>query len=398
MKTLTNLLFTLCLVMISFALKAQNPGGAKLEFDNGKLDKAKEMIDKAIEDPKHNVKSKTWYYRGLIYAGIAGDQTGMYQKLDNDPVQKALDSYKKAMSLEPEKKGSYKDAEKAVADLYGPAVNFGIKCYNEEKLEDAVKCFVVAQQAKPNDLIALVYGGEIAYGAKNYDVFKSSMEKLVQIPLADYTAYNTGKEEKQQFKKQDYWGKLAFYYRDNEKDSNKAIEACKQGLKEFPGENLLSGILMEMYVKENKLEDAVKEAEAQIQKNPNDSRIQLNYGIILEKVGRADDAIKAYEKAVALDPSSFDAQYNLGAVSFNKGAAIMTKVNAMDLGEYNKKGKEEEAKAAKEFEKALPFFEKLYTMKPKEMQVLSPLATIYKILKLKDKEEKINNEIKALMD
>jgi tetratricopeptide (TPR) repeat protein len=377
---------------------AQAPGAAKLELDNGKLDKAKEIIEKSVQDPKHSLKSKTWYYRGLIYAAIAGDATGLYAKLDDDPAQKALDSYKKAMELEPEKKGSYKDAEKGITDLYGPAMNFGIKCYNDKNLEGAVKAFMIGQTANPKDLVALVYGGELALELKKYDDFKASMEKLVALPLADFATYNTGKDEKQQFKKQDYYARLAFYYRDQDNNPDKAIEYCKNGLKEIPGDNLLQSLLMELYAKNNKFDDALAEAKTVTEKNPTDYKGFLNLGIIYEKLGKTEEAVKAYEKAVSIDPSSFDALYNLGAVYYNKGAQIMTKVNAMDLNEYNKKGKAEEELAAKEFQKAQPHFEKLYTMKPKEMQVLTPLSTIYRMTKQMDKAEKVMNEIKALGD
>lgn len=54
--------------------------------------KAAEFIDKAIEDPKANVKEKTWRYRANIYTNLAADST-LYTQVP-DALEKAAESLK----------------------------------------------------------------------------------------------------------------------------------------------------------------------------------------------------------------------------------------------------------------------------------------------------------------
>ena len=59
----------------------------------------------------------------------------------------------------------------------------------------------------------------------------------------------------------------------------------------------------------------------------------------------------------------------------------MKKVNAMDLKEYQAKGKKSEAEAYAEFEKSLPFFEKCYKINPEDEGTRTSLKKVYTSLK-----------------
>ncbi|NJO03124.1 MAG: hypothetical protein HC880_16885 [Bacteroidia bacterium] len=70
----------------------------------------------------------------------------------------------------------------------------------------------------------------------------------------------------------------------------------------------------------------------------------------------------------------------------------------MPLDEYNKRGKEVEDNAKVEFEKALPYFEKLYAKEENKnnTQVLRPLAQIYAIMGKKDKSDEMMKRLEIL--
>lgn len=360
---------------------AQNPGTAKIHLDAGKLDKAKEAIDLAIEDPKHNVKSKTWMYRGMIYAAIAGDLTKIYINLDKDALQKAMDSYKKAMELEPEKKGSYKEAQDAIKNLHPTAINVGVMRYQDKDDRGAMNAFVLAQTTNPADTIPYIYAGEMALSLKENEIYKNSMEKLLGLQLKE---------------KPKYFANLTFFYRDMEQNVAKAREIVEKGLKEFPGDKTLNALKLEFDVKENKLDEAISGIKKQIEDNPKDAKNYLNLGIVYEKQEKFEDAFQLYNKCIELDPTNYDANFNAGALYYNRGANILKIVNNMELSEYNKKGKQEEDKAKEEFKKALPYFEKLYGLHPKDTRVLDPLQKLHQTLGNKEKAEKLLKEISDL--
>lgn len=399
MKTLKTLLFTLIAITCYSYSFAQNPGSAKISLDEGKLDKAKEAIDKAMLNEKHTVKAKTWLTRGLIYSTIANTPKELLSKMNvsaENADEIALESFNKALELEPdEKKSDNKETKKAMKEILYPAfLNSAINAYNDARKKDddespetkklyetaLAKCKMAAK-LNDQDTLVHVIAVTCAYPLKDMETVKNSSESLVKNP---------------NFKGKDfYYQVLAFYYRDTAKDNTKAIEYTKEGLKLAPNDKNMQGLLLDLYIKENKIDEAVADVKRQVDANPTDAEALFRLGILYEKLGKFDEALAAYNKSNDIKPG-FDPTYNAGALFFNKGAEILKETNAMALDEYNKKGKAEEARANVEFEKARPYFEKLYIMDATNMQVLGPLSTIYTRLGLKDKAAKISKEIEAI--
>lgn len=381
----------------TFNVLAQGPEAAKIELDATKIDKAKEIIDKVMENPKHNVKSKTWYYRGLIYKAIADDRTGIYSKIDTNPVEKSIESFKKAMELEPLKKGYYKESEKGLADMFTPAFNFAVVSYQRKDNVGAMKAFWVAHRLQPDNLQVLSYATQFAFDNKDDALYEEGLIKMVNTPLAKYEEYNkTQEKEEAKIKKASFWQQIAFFVRDTKKDAAKTEEYCKAGLKEFPEDKILQSILLEMYGKAGNYDAALQEAERQVQANPKDLKALQNLGIIYEKLGKEDKALEVYKKAIAVEPNSPEANYGLGAYHFNKGAVIMKVISEMDMPTYNKKGKAEEIKAGAFFKEAMPYFEKINSIKPNDSKTLSILMQIYDVLGMKDKKDKTSKQLEAL--
>lgn len=101
-KTLYLLLFYL----IGNSLLAQNKlTNAIYHWKQNELDKAKELIDAAVEDTLFSDKSSTWYYRGTIYKELFKSREAENKKSSSRQV--AVESFKKALDLESE--GTYAD-------------------------------------------------------------------------------------------------------------------------------------------------------------------------------------------------------------------------------------------------------------------------------------------------
>lgn len=388
-KKILPLIFSL---LLSEYIIAQSPASAMIAFNEGNLEKAKERIEKSILEPKHFEKSKTWYYRGLIFKAIAEKQIQQSSiQIDDNPIEKSLVSFQKALLIEPNDKQSAKE----ITDLYNPAITYGLKLYKENKLESALSAFEIGQNLKPNDLFTLIYCEYISFSLKKNEKYKSVLQRLINIPLEDYNNYNGGKEENNKINKQVYYAKLANYFKDEEKDLVKADVYCKKGLKEFPDENILRSTLLDIYFKGNKFNEAIGEAKALIQKNPNNSRAYFNLGVIYENLGQTNNLIDAYEKAVLLDPKYYDALYNLGAYFYNRGAEILNNYSAIDSNKITQSDKANFDNGIKEFIKAQPYFEKLNKEYPNDLLVLKTLLNIYikteQIEKAKMIQEKLNS-------
>lgn len=394
MKKITSTLLVVGGLVLNSQSFAQTPAVAKLSLDEGKLDKAKEQIDKACANEKHVLKAKTWLYKGMIYTAIANDQTNIYKKLDDGTFAiTAYEAFAKALEIEPANKEV--EPEKT-GKLYPALLNTSVerlnvanKALKEAKAEEAnakfaqaIKNAEYAGMINPKDTLPPYLSMSAAYSSKSYDAFVKASDLLIKHPdtkdKATYCEY------------------LASYYYSIAKDSKKALEVAQMGVK-FGGTEYLQKLVVELLNQGGNADEAINAVKDNIKKNPNDAQNYFNLGVLLEKTKKYDEAIQAYEKAIAINNLT-DAVYNAGALYFNKGVEILKVVNDMSLEDYNKKGKAESAKGDAEFKKALPYFEKLYLLDAKNKGTLDILIQLYEKLKMKDKEEKMKKEREALGD
>ena len=141
MKFFKNTLTLCCAILLVANVWAQNPGTAKLHLDNGDIDKAKNAIDKALENPKHTEKAKTWLYRAMIYRSISNDEK-MRSKTP-DAAYVSYESIKKCLEIEPDNSEAKKEYE---TQTYNALINAAIVASQEagkntknEKTTDAEK-------------------------------------------------------------------------------------------------------------------------------------------------------------------------------------------------------------------------------------------------------------------
>lgn len=417
-----------CIILLSLTIAngyAQSPTAAKIALDAGTLDKAKEKIDEAETNEKNKEKFDLYYFKGLIYAGIANDQTGLYKELDDDPVRKAKAAYDIAKTKAVTKKGDpdkkkLAQLSEAMKTLGAISLNFGVSKYqlaadadtdaDEEKFfGSALEHFLLTQDllefkegaTDPVDQqnnttlgYAYSYAADIAYRLEKTDAFEKSIDKVIS-KLPDSKS------------KTRYYALYAFHLKDKANNKEKALEIAEQGIKADSSKldednyKLLQNLALNLYVDLNKIDQALASVQATIDADPKNPTNYFNKGILYEKQGEFEKAIAAYEESINIKPT-FDALYNAGALYFNKGAEIKKEADQLPLAEYNKKGKAIEDKAKVEFEKAMPYFEKLYTMQladndDDKLRVLGPLSQLYNIFNQKDKAKKIDAEVKVLM-
>ena len=86
------------------------------------------------------------------------------------------------------------------------------------------------------------------------------------------------------------------------------------------------------------------------------------------------------DKALAVDPNNFDANYQIGVYYFNEAVAMKRSVDAMDMAQYAKTGKESDGKVCGKFKQALPYFIKAKSVK-EEPDLLDNLKNTENILK-----------------
>jgi len=93
-------------------------------------------------------------------------------------------------------------------------------------------------------------------------------------------------------------------------------------------------------------------------------------------------AKKYYSETLEIEASNSTAVYSTGALYYNRAAAMLTELIAMEeKGDYSKAAMDKQtairADIQKEFENALPYFQKAEKLNPNDMNTLLALKEIY---------------------
>lgn len=392
MKRTTILFILLFAVSGVFAQKGRVTAALTYK-DAGKLDKAVEAIEEAVNP--NNPKSEgsiswpnTWDARGDIYQEIFRSKDENVKKLSADPLTVAFESYMKAMELD-EKNRLSKGLKVKLTLLISELNNQAVSAFNEENYEKAMKSFEqvmsiektpVYKMDDPNsvDTAVIFNAGLAAYNAQNYD-------KAIQYykEAAKYK-YNGAKT----------YSLIANSYF-LKKDTVTGLNELQEGLKEYSTNGGLLVEIINVYLNANKVDDAMKYLNIAIETDPTNASYYFAKGTLYDKLQNTQEAVKSYEKAIELKSDYFDAYYNLGALYFNLGVKQIDVANSIPSNQPDKYDIEKN-KADAEFKKAIPFMEKAHEINPTDKFTMESLKTLYYRLGILDKHAEMIEKLKNI--
>jgi len=356
--------------------------------DVKELVKAKEYIDIAEGHEKSMLESKTWYYKGQIYAALSGLADN--KELSEGASLAAYEAYQKSVDLEKseKRKKHTKDAMNGLFLLSPSFYNEGYAFFKDQKYKEAYGNF--AKVLEINEMAAKTSkdaGGSVdtnavlaaAYAADKCDMKPEAKKHYTQLMDMKY-------EDAAIFQS------LARIYRD-EGDAAKADEILAKGREMFPDNSALIIDEINRLLAEGKDEEAVAQMEEAIKLDPQNATLYFAMGAAFDKKGDAERAIENYQKSIDLKPEYFDANYNLGAVYYNQAAEKTKEASSLDLNDqanYDRlKGESDEL-----FKKALPYFEKALALNGEDRNNLIALKEIYARLNQFDKAKEIGEKLK----
>jgi len=343
---------------------------------SGDYDLAKENIDAASVHPKTMAQGKTWYYRGQIYEGIYLSPEEKYAPLKEGALLEATEAYEKAMEI-----GSKMYTDREVRNRYRRMANLcfsqGVTYYNEKDYKTAITYFETCQRVKASfdvvDSLAL-YNEALAYeNLENYDKAITGYKKCIEINYNAEICY----------------GNLAYIYQ-GQGDEEAMLSIVKEGRQKFPNNQDLLTTEINLYLKQNKLAEALDNLNLAIGNDPGNAILLFARGTIFNNSEDVEKAEADYLKAIELKPDYFDALYNLGALYFNLGADKINDANEVVENSLYKKLKEE---ATAYFEKALPYLEKAHELNPSDKSTMESLKQLYVRLGQTEKYNAINEKL-----
>lgn len=363
-----------------------NINKAKMMWEKGDLPGAQEMIDAATTYEKTMNDGKTWYYRGLIYASIDTTSNADHRALSNNAMEVALESFAKAESMD-DGKGYALISTFGIATLdqqlngwYGHYFNEAVLSYEAEDFETAIDKFMSAAKIMPTDTNSVQ---NAAYAAINGENNEKALELLQET-------VNRGS------KNLNIYLNIVQLHMTNE-NLEKALEVTRQAKKVFPTNNMLNRQEVDLLRKLGKLDEAIEQLKIAISNEPDNALLPFFLGILYEEAEDEANAIVWYDKAIEVDPTYYDAAFNKAAMQYNKGTEIQKEKNLLGYSkEDQKKAKELEPKIKQAFADAIPAWEKLYEIRPKERDVLERLIYMYDLTGQSTKADKMEKELNAL--
>lgn len=344
----------------------------------GKLDLAKENIDKAVQHEKTKDDAKTWFYYGNTYIQLATTEDEAYKDLDPDALQKAYEGYMKCMELD--EKETYK--LQIIQDMTVIGNNYyarGLDFYNNNEYKDAYQQFSKAVEVNKSldmgvDTLAIYAAAMSAMSGGLNDEAKTLYTELAGLNYNKAVIYSD----------------LANIYKE-EGDLEKAKEVLQEGIDKFPNDAGVLFAKINILLEEQKYDKVIESLESAIQLAPDNYTLYFVQGQSYESMKEIDNAEAAYLKAIEINPEYTDAYYNLGALHYNKGVEKYSKANELPLDavdEYNKMA----AEANKDFLDAQPYFEKAFEALPDDENLKNSLKQIYQKTKQNDKLTELNNQ------
>ena len=340
-------------------------------------------IEQAIQNPKANVKNKTWRYRGEIYLNISKD-SALFAAYP-DALMRAKDSYMKAQELD--SKGSYaSEIQVGLGQVQMAASNAGIGNYNTGNFGAAGAFFdlgaEIAQAFDATDTMA-IYNSALCY------------EKAGEVDLA-VARYRACADIEYQVPNVFLF--ISNLYRENGREGE-ALETLAEARGLYPREQSLIIEELNIYLTNEEFDKAKENLALAAEQDPTNEILWFSLGSVLDNLGNADEAIEAYKKALGVKADYFDANYNLGALYFNQAVQGINAANDMWKPRMTKaesdaqKQLEDDAKAL--FETAKPYLEAAHATDADDLETMRSLRDIYARTGDDDKMLELTAKIKA---
>ena len=313
-KNMRNFATLMALAAISFQGLAQKEVVSAYNANKeGDYATAASYIEQAIENPKANVKNKTWRYRGEIYLNISKDST-LFAAFP-DALTIAKDSYMKAKELDT--KGSYaQECQIGLGQVQMAASNAGIAQYNTGDFGRAGGFFdlsaEIASAFEATDTMAL-YNSALCYEkAGNVELAVARYQACADI---EYQVPNV-------------FLFISNLYRTSGQEEL-ALQTLADARKAYPREQSLIIEELNIYLMNEEFDKAKENLALAAEQDPTNEILWFSLGSVLDNLGNAEEAIEAYLKALEVKADYFDANYNLGALYFNQAVQGINEANDM---------------------------------------------------------------------
>ncbi len=387
-------------------------------LDDSKVDDLAEaggLLETMLGDSEIGGTFKTLKLAAQVYAAMSvADQKGMIAGTIDKPrfaesTLQAYDHWVKAHGAA-EKKFEVKEGLAGIAESARYLNNLGFNKYEAGNAEGALKLFektLAADKLLKDNSMDGVLATDSAYhnqlfitsamatSAGQLDKAEGYLQQLIEVGYQDPLVYSN------------------LYKIYEEKDPEKAVSYLEQGRKAFPNDVNMLFTEINYYLKQGRLEELTGKLQKAIEAEPNNASVRSTLGNVYDQLyqkeheaGNGDKSMeyfgqaeKYYNEALSIDQGALETNYSLGALYYNKAVIHVKEMNEL-ADDYSKEGtRKYEAKKAEamvEFDRSLPYFEKAYSINPKDRNTLIALREIYVRKDMFDKSNEMKEQLEAI--
>lgn len=353
---------------------------ASSALSSGKLDKAKECIDRALKDASLQDEARAYFTKGEIYQAIAEDPTGLYKKLDPHAASLAYDAYMKALELD--RKGKLKKKIKInVMNLTNDLAKEGAEMYEAQKYKDAANHFEKVLEIQNSELISMdgvdtAMMFNVALASEKAEDFDKAIEYYNKVKEYGYQEAKT-------------YARLSSSLKGAGKEEE-ATMVLEEGAKKYPNDLNIIFELINVNLLGGTPEKATQYVDKAIELEPENASLYRAKGSIYEKTGDIEKAKEWYQKALDMNPDDFASQYNLAVMILKNVEKRREEVNEiMDPNEYNTAVED----LLDRYQATIPYFEKAHKLNPEDVSTIQVLKEIY--FKLRDRSPEMMAKYEA---
>lgn len=293
-------------------------GEAESNLENQNFDEALAYVDSALTQPELTPEQRANIY--MLQARVLSTQADSIDDAQQHAtlVQRAVTAQDSAIALNPGLRSDVQNRRQLdyVQEMQSGAQYFRDGQQNQDQAAygNAAAYFQAARTIFPDSASA--------YLNEAYSLINAGQQEAAIEPMEGYVQRSDSVGT-------DQYTLLGQLFLTNNRAED-AIPVLEQGGDRYPNNSDIQSLLLNAYNAAGQTEQAIQAYQDQVENNPNNALYLYNLGSLLLNEDRYDEAIEYLQRAVEAEPSNANAQYNYGAAHVNKAVAINDSIATLE--------------------------------------------------------------------
>lgn len=354
------------------------------------LQKAKESIDLAIQNPETKEDARTLTYYSQIYFELFK----YYQSHPDANIPhynylySSIEAFQTLKDKHP-KVASASEIQNQGINILNTCSQEAVKLFNDKKYADATKFFEQQYYLKKkmfniHDTAGIFNAFVSAYKANLPNKIETISHIILQNNLENVKVYQ-----------------LLYNYYQHKKDTSNALKILKQGRNKFAQDATLLNLETDYYISSKQYYKAINNLEKMVQQDSTNALLSLTLGNLYDNIANQRMSLKNYsdstewffQQAMAnymksyrhkekLDTdNTFTLHYNIGALYTNFGLFYYNKkMKEFKITDLSQKQKEVEDKRKEYTQMGLPYLKEAESINPNDNGLITALYKVYALL------------------